>query len=505
MKGGADRPSGWDADAPDGDQSKTTVDGALLEGAYRIFRVVGEGGMGTVYEGLQLRLNKRVAIKVMSRELAVNPEALARFRREAEVTSSIGHPHIVHVTDFGSTPTGEPFMVMEFLDGEDLESRLRRVGRMPLASALHVVKQVASALTATHQQGIVHRDLKPANIYLLNVAGEVDFVKVVDFGISKVRAAVTRLTQASVVMGSPQYMSPEQALGRVDEIDLRTDEWALASITWEMLCGRCPFTGEDVASLLYQIVHENPPSLAAAVPGLRSDVEEVLRMALAKKREDRFASIGAFARALESAIYGSMPSYEPTPAPQPLVFAKDTVNYGSAATEIGGLLAQTRRDAPAPEKRKLSLTTFSHAAGEFAHRFGIPVTLTKRMIAIAGGSLLVLLFGAFLLFRSGGSAKESATVQPVRAPAAAPAPRAVITPTPSTPSVPAVAAPVDQPEPKAAGTTAKIKRAKIPVDPSSPFAPSAPSVAPAGPFEDTKVSPKPRPRPKAERRIITDI
>jgi serine/threonine-protein kinase len=496
MKGGADRPPGWDADAPDGDQSKTTVDGALLEGAYRIFRVIGEGGMGTVYEGLQLRLNKRVAIKVMSRELAANPEALARFRREAEVTSSIGHPHIVHVTDFGSTPTGEPFMVMEFLDGEDLEGRLRRVGRLPLASALHVVKQVASALTATHQQGIVHRDLKPANIYLLNVAGEVDFVKVVDFGISKVRAAVTRLTQASVVMGSPQYMSPEQALGRVDEIDLRTDEWALASITWEMLSGRCPFTGEDVASLLYQIVHENPPALAAAVPGLRSDVEEVLRMALAKKREDRFASIGAFARALESAIYGSMPSYEPTPAPQPLAFAKDTVNYGSAATEIGGLLAQTRRDAPAPEKRKLSLTTFSHTAGEFVHRFGIPVPLTKRMIAIAGGSLLVLLFGAFLLFRSGGPAKESATAQPVRAPAAAPAPRAIITPTPSPPEEVVPPDPPDQRDPKARESTAKVKRPKPPVDPSA---------EPAGPFENPKVSPRPRPRPKAERRIITDI
>ena len=498
MKGGADRPPGWDADAPDGDQSKTTVDGALLEGAYRIFRVVGEGGMGTVYEGLQLRLNKRVAIKVMSRELAANPEALARFRREAEVTSSIGHPHIVHVTDFGSTPTGEPFMVMEFLDGEDLESRLRRVGRLPLASALHVVKQVASALTATHQQGIVHRDLKPANIYLLNVAGEVDFVKVVDFGISKVRAAVTRLTQASVVMGSPQYMSPEQALGRVDEIDLRTDEWALASITWEMLSGRCPFTGEDVASLLYQVVHENPPSLAAAVPGLRSDVEEVLRMALAKKREDRFASIGAFARALESVIYGSMPSHEATPAPQSVAFLKEPVNYASAATEIGGSLAPTGRDAPAPEKRKLSLTTFSHTAGEFVHRFGIPVPLTKRMLAIAGGSLLVLLFSAFLLFRSGGSAKESATVQPVRAPAAEPAPRAVITPTPSLPAEVLPPDPPDQSGPKAGESTAKVKRHKPPVDPSA---------EPAGPFENEnpKVSPRPRPRPKAERRIITDI
>lgn len=131
MNGGGIRSPENDAEADDDDQSKTTVDGAILGGAYRVFRVVGEGGMGTVYEGLQLSLNKRVAIKVMSRELAANPEALARFRREAEVTSGIGHPHIVHVTDFGSTSTGEPFMVMEFLDGEDLESRLRRVGRLP--------------------------------------------------------------------------------------------------------------------------------------------------------------------------------------------------------------------------------------------------------------------------------------------------------------------------------------------------------------------------------------
>ncbi len=486
MNGGGQRPPGWDADASEGDQSKTTVDGALLEGAYRVFRVVGEGGMGTVYEGLQLRLNKRVAIKVMSRELAANPEALARFRREAEVTSSIGHPHIVHVTDFGSTPTGEPYMVMEFLDGEDLEGRLRRVGRLPTTSALHVVKQVASALTATHEQGIVHRDLKPANIYLLNVAGEVDFVKVVDFGISKVRAAVTRLTQASVVMGSPQYMSPEQALGRVDEIDLRTDEWALASITWEMLSGRCPFAGEDVASLLYQVVHESPPALAAAVPGLHPEVEDVLRVALAKDREDRFASIGAFTRALESAIYGSMPNYEPTPPPQPLPFSKDTVNYGATATQTDGLSASTRSNAPTLGKRKLSLTTFSHAVGELAQRLRIPVPPTNRTIAIAGGSLFVILVGAFLLLRSGGPAKESAA-RPVRMPA----PHVLITPTPSPP-----VAPVPAGSPQAPETRAKIRHSKRSVDPSA---------IPAGPFEKPKPVPASRRRPKAERRIITDI
>jgi len=319
----------------------------------------------------------------------------------------------------------------------------------------------------------------------------VDFVKVVDFGISKVRAAVTRLTQASVVMGSPQYMSPEQALGRVDEIDLRTDEWALASIAWEMLSGRCPFTGEDVASLLYQVVHENPPPLAAKVPGLRPEVEEVLRMALAKSREDRFASIGAFARALESAIYGSIPGYEPTPAPQPVPF--------SAQAEATGSLAPTRPYPPAPQKRKLSLTTFSHTAGEFVHRLRIPVPLTKRMIAIAVGSLLAVLFGALLLSRSSGPAKDAAAGQSAHPPAAAHPTRVIITPTPSlapTPPPPAAESPIDQPGLKTGETPPKPRRSKPPVEPAA---------GPASPPEHSRVSPTPRPRPKAERRIITDI
>jgi serine/threonine-protein kinase len=209
--------------------------GAVLEGAYRIERLLGEGGMGAVYEATHLRLGKRMAVKVMARELAANSEALARFHREAVVTSGLGHPHIVQVFDFSTTPTGEPFLAMEFLEGEDLDHRLRRVGRLPAASVVHITKQVASALAATHAKTIVHRDLKPANIYLLEVAGETDFVKVLDFGISKVRAATTKLTQSTAVMGTPNYMSPEQALGKVDEIDERTDQWALACIAWECL------------------------------------------------------------------------------------------------------------------------------------------------------------------------------------------------------------------------------------------------------------------------------
>ena len=161
------------------------LSGAVLGGAYQVTRLIGEGGMGAVYEALQLRLNKRVAIKVMSRELASNSEALTRFRREAEVTSRLGHPHLVNVMDFGATDSGEPYLVMEYLDGEDLDHRIRSVGRLPLEVAVEVTRQVASALAAAHDEGIVHRDLKPANVFLLKVKGEADFVKVLDFGISR--------------------------------------------------------------------------------------------------------------------------------------------------------------------------------------------------------------------------------------------------------------------------------------------------------------------------------
>src|SRR4051812_15200296 len=170
--------------------------GLVLEGNYRLNRLLSEGGMGSVYEATQLRLQRRVAVKIMAPELTESAEAMARFRREVEVTSQLAHPHVIQLFDFGTTPTGEPFLVMEFLDGEDLEQRLVRVGRLPLEDAVQLVRQIATALAATHKKGIVHRDLKPANIFLLALEGASDFVKLVDFGISKVRTARTKLTRA---------------------------------------------------------------------------------------------------------------------------------------------------------------------------------------------------------------------------------------------------------------------------------------------------------------------
>jgi len=360
--------------SPDKQSIEALIGTVLVDGSYRVERLIGEGGMGAVYEATHLRLAKRVAVKVMARELASNPEALARFHREAMVTSGLGHPHIVQILDFSSTPRGEPFLVMEYLDGEDLDHRLHRVGCLPAAKVVHIVKQVASALAATHAKTIVHRDLKPANIYLLEVAGEIDFVKVLDFGISKVRSATTKLTQATSVMGTPHYMSPEQAMGRVDEIDERTDQWALACIAWECLSGEGPFVGENVPSILFQIVHEPPPALAAKVAGLPSHVEEVLLRALAKNKGDRFANVNDFAVALDAAVAGSVTVVPPS---------------GVAVTALLPSVAGPRN------------TTFTQTAGELGDDddLDVPPTRPKWQWALGAGAAVVLLLGGLLLFR----------------------------------------------------------------------------------------------------------
>src|SRR6187551_3789173 len=266
--------------------------GQTVSSAYRVIRLIGEGAMGGIYEARQLRLDKRVAIKVLARELAANGEALLRFHREAEITSQLGHPHIINVFDFGTTEDGQPFLVMEYLEGEDLANKIHRKKALSLTATVRIIKQAASALAETHAKGVVHRDLKPANLFIVRVQGE-DFAKVLDFGISKVRAASTALTNASTLMGTPMYMAPEQAKGET-ELDHWTDQWALACITYEMLAGRPPFVGDDTAALLYQVVHENPPPLAQFNADLPSSVDGIIRRALTKDQNERFPHVTAF-------------------------------------------------------------------------------------------------------------------------------------------------------------------------------------------------------------------
>ncbi len=438
--------------------------GTVLDGSYRIEGLLGEGGMGAVYAATHLRLDKHVAVKVMARELTANVEALARFRREALVTSGLGHPHIVQVFDFSTTPTGEPFLVMEFLDGEDLDHRLRRVGRLPATDVVRMVRQVASALMATHNKGIVHRDLKPANIYLLEVAGETDFVKVLDFGISKVRSASTKLTRTSSIMGTPNYMSPEQAKGKIEDIDERTDQWALGCIAWECLSGQGPFVGENVPSILFQIVHEPPPSLLPKVAGLYPQVEKVLLRGLAKDKNDRFAKVDDFAAALEAALTGSAGAAVST--------VSRTVQVSQAAVD---------RD---PVATLPSSTTFSRTTGELDNELNLPPVRSKaRMWGAVLGAVAILIVSGILLFRSGASPKPVVAAPPA-APAVEPAPLPVATP-PTAPAVPSEP-PLPSPNPLAESRPKKSRRTVAPAPSGAPSNDVRTMPAPPRPAEKSK-------------------
>ena len=255
--------------------------GEVLSGTYRIERLLGIGSMGTVYEASHLRLPRRFAVKILAVVHSPEQRSVARFQQEAQVTSALGHPNIVEVVDFNFTEDGRPFIVMELLSGEDLQTRLEREGRLPPDQAEAVLSQVASALTATHEMGVVHRDLKPQNIFISQGRDGQELVKVVDFGISKVLGQGGDLTTADRVVGTPHYMSPEQALGKKELVDGRTDVFAMGVILYAMLSGEVPFKGEAIPSVLYNIVHGERPSLLALCPELPVAVEQVVVRALA--------------------------------------------------------------------------------------------------------------------------------------------------------------------------------------------------------------------------------
>jgi serine/threonine protein kinase len=257
--------------------------------------------MGEVYLATHERLHGAFAVKVLHGDFTQDEEALCRFRCEAEIMASLRHPNIVQVFDFNVTPEGTPYLVMELIEGRDLGEHLR--GNRPLAPArvARIVRQIASALEAAHAQGVVHRDLKPENVMMLSIEGQEDFIKVVDFGISKSRSS-ERITSELAVLGTPQFMAPEQAQGRRDEVDARTDQFALAAMTYTLLTGREPFSGETGVAVLYQVVHQEAEPLGQHVDWPCAYVDAVLRRGMAKDREARFDRILDFARALEEAI-----------------------------------------------------------------------------------------------------------------------------------------------------------------------------------------------------------
>ena len=299
-------------------------------GNYHLQSIIGRGGMGTVYSGEHVYIRKKVAVKVLHSRYAKFEDAISRFLSEARAASSIQHPNIVDVTDFGPLPDGSVYFVMEYLDGTSLEDRIEKEGFLPLHRALNITNQIALALEAAHEKHIVHRDLKPENIMLIRKPGrrdvvrtvpldqsengfvkekedEFDFVKILDFGIAKVmnRDQASRLTLAGAVFGTPEYMSPEAARGQ--DVDHRADVYSVGVILYDMLVGHPPFEAESAAEVLTMQMRDIPPSPRLAQPQneISAAAEQLLNRALAKNPAHRHQSMEEFRAELQT-CYGSV-------------------------------------------------------------------------------------------------------------------------------------------------------------------------------------------------------
>jgi tRNA A-37 threonylcarbamoyl transferase component Bud32 len=279
-------------------------------GNYRILNKIGTGGMGAVYLAEHPLIGKRVALKVIHRELAGNREVVSRFFQEARAVNKIGNEHIVEIHDFGVTPEGDHFYIMEYLEGRTLASVLSRDKALDVMRSLHIGAQIASALAAAHAAGIIHRDLKPDNIMLMARLGEQDFVKVLDFGLAKVFSAGTAVkTAAGVLLGTPQYMSPEACESKRD-VDHRTDIYALGVLLFQMMTGVLPFDGESMGEVLVKQVTTLPPAPRAMNAAIPPSVEQILLRCLAKPVDARFPTMIQLREALldpEAYLRGSPP------------------------------------------------------------------------------------------------------------------------------------------------------------------------------------------------------
>jgi serine/threonine protein kinase len=276
------------------------IDIGQTVGNYRVTAKIGEGGMGAVYLAEHPIIGRRAALKVIHPQHARNADVVARFVNEATAINRIGNEHIVEVTDFGRTPVGDFYFIMEHLEGRPLSDVIAEQAPFRPAHAVHIATQIADALEASHAHGVIHRDLKPENIFLVPRDGDAAFVKVLDFGLAKLMhddGAPTK-TRVGIVMGTPLYMSPEQCEGGV--IDERSDVYALGVVLFEMLTGQLPFPGDEPSEILVKQVTARVPSARAIVPDLPEELDVILRRALAKHPGDRYQSMAAFKKALTS-------------------------------------------------------------------------------------------------------------------------------------------------------------------------------------------------------------
>ncbi len=281
----------------------TLETGEIIDNKYQVGKLIGEGAMGAVYEGEHLRISRRVAIKVLHAAAARQPEVRARFEKEAHAVARIKSEHICDVLDVGDLPDGGAYLVMELLDGEDLDGRIKERGKLSSDDAALIAYQLLDGLATMHAAGIVHRDLKPANLFLARTPHGGENVKILDFGVSKFepKQGDGSVTATGVVMGTPFYMSPEQARGD-KSVDHRSDLYSVGVILYEAVTGRLPFTGSNFQEIFFKIVLETAPGVEEVEPSADPKLAQIIRKAMSREPAERYQSaaelqdaIGAFA------------------------------------------------------------------------------------------------------------------------------------------------------------------------------------------------------------------
>jgi eukaryotic-like serine/threonine-protein kinase len=359
----------------------------ILNGQFQILQRIGSGGMGSVYKALQRDMNRMVAVKILHPKLTNRKDLASRFRREARAMSHLTHPNTVKVFLYGELEDGSLYIIMEFLDGKNLNQTVRGEGPMPPERALPILVQVCGALDEAHKAGIVHRDLKPENIFLCVQGGMKDYAKVLDFGLAKVTEREMRpgsliLTQEGMVFGTPEFMSPEQAQGKT--LGPQSDIYSLAVILYEVLTGKLPFEAKTAMEYIQAHVQQAPIPLSERAPDKAFPplLWPVLARALAKKSEDRFSSAGHFAEAMQYVLKGA------TALPPHLTpGADETVRMASMPSGA----AEARPPTPPTPRRGVPSTTPGSTPMPLQ-----PVQKRASMGLLVGVGLAFLVVGAML-------------------------------------------------------------------------------------------------------------
>jgi serine/threonine protein kinase len=454
--------------------------GVEVDRRYVIESLIAAGGMGLVYLCRHRVLGKKLAIKIIRSDVAHMPDGSERFMLEAKAASSVGNEHIVDIVDFGAMSDGSPFLVMEYLEGISLAALMRKQPRLGVSRIAGIASQIAEGLGAAHAAGIVHRDLKPDNVFVLDRKGE-DFIKVLDFGVARMAQSAKKLTRAGTIVGTPHYMSPEQAMGL--EVDHRGDIYALGIILYELLAGRVPFDGDHYVAVLHQHLQAEPPAFASFDPpvDIPSTLERIVGRCLAKAPEDRYATMEQLARELAAfretglILLGPAADDEPLPvAPSyppalPAAGLARAVSFQGAARSSEPLLEP--RALPRAPERPASAAPLAapHQPTLALPRPSGPFTLPQKRFVTALSVIVLIGVCAVAAFRFGTSQGQKSgeaggttgrlpplhsPQPPASAPAAPPNPPAPVAAPEMAPVAPAELAPAVDREPPSAPAAA---------------------------------------------------